>query len=120
MTNFRGLAFAGSLREDDIYRVMRMLVSFNIFSAIPPKGDQPALFRNNAASAALREDHPNSVKHIVSQFGTLVQHFLELTSHSHELFATQKEQDYSNNLKQPGPAVHHCAKSQAKSFTNIY
>ena len=56
---------AGNLREDDIYRVLRMLVSQGMFSAIPARGTESVLFRNNIASAALRADHPNSVKHLV-------------------------------------------------------
>lgn len=57
---------AGGLREDDIYRAMRALVINGFYEALPGGPGQPTLFRNNAASATLREDHPNSVKHLVN------------------------------------------------------
>ena len=63
---------AGNLREDDIYRAMRLLVNSGFYSTAPQVKGRPVLFRNNGASATLRSDHPTSVRHLVQLFPVLV------------------------------------------------
>lgn len=58
------------VREEDIYRAMRMLVKCGYFEAMPVEDGQGVLFRNNSLSAVFREDHPNSLKYIVSLVAT--------------------------------------------------
>ena len=53
------------VREDDLYRMLRLLVNHGYFEALPAKDEQPVRFRNNALSATLRSDHPNSIKAMV-------------------------------------------------------
>ena len=45
--------------------MLRCLVNDGIFEALPGSEGQPTLFRNNKYSACLREDHTNTVRHLV-------------------------------------------------------
>ena len=54
------------VKAGQLYRVMRAAVQLGFFTASTGQGSsgQPR-FRNNTMSAVLREDHPNSMKHMV-------------------------------------------------------
>ena len=56
------------MKAGQLYRVMRAAVQLGFFTASRGQGagGQPR-FRNNRMSAVLREDHPNSLKHMVTE-----------------------------------------------------
>lgn len=56
----------GGLREDDIFRALRMLSAHGFYEALPGKNGEPTRFRNTAATSTLRTDHPNTVRYMVS------------------------------------------------------
>lgn len=56
---------SGGLREDDLYRALRMLVKHGFYTALPVRRGQPVLFKNNAATTILRSDHPHSIRYMV-------------------------------------------------------
>lgn len=49
-----------SAQPDAIYRLLRMLAAMGIFAEASPR-----VFKNNALSAYLREDHPNNVRAMI-------------------------------------------------------
>jgi len=49
-----------SAQEDAIYRLLRMLAAMGVFEEVSPR-----VFRNNALSAYLREDHPKNVRAMI-------------------------------------------------------
>ena len=62
------LLFAGA-EPERLYRLLRFAAVHGIFSVASKsclrQGPETTTFRNNALSACLREDHPNSQKHLV-------------------------------------------------------
>ncbi|MDD1620788.1 MAG: acetylserotonin O-methyltransferase [Methylococcaceae bacterium] len=55
-----------SAQTDAVYRLLRMLAAMGIFEEISPR-----VFKNNALSAHLREDHPKSVKAMILMHNSL-------------------------------------------------
>ena len=60
------LASALGIRSaDKLFRVLSAAASFGVFTARQARNHQDVTFHNNALSAVLREDHPNTVKHLI-------------------------------------------------------
>ena len=50
---------------DKLFRLLSAAASFGVFSARTGPKDGAVIFRNNALSAVLRQDHPNTVTHTI-------------------------------------------------------
>ena len=60
------LASALGIRSaDKLFRLLSAAASFGVFTARQGRKSQDVTFHNNALSAVLREDHPNTVKHLI-------------------------------------------------------
>lgn len=70
---------AGGAHEERLFRLLRYAAVHGVVdthpgSRTPPQTAQSVRFRNNRLSAVLREDHPNSQKHMVGcSFGAFDQ-----------------------------------------------
>eukprot|EP00696_Hemimastix_kukwesjijk_P007595 gnl/Hemi2/19631_TR6515_c0_g1_i1.p1 gnl/Hemi2/19631_TR6515_c0_g1~~gnl/Hemi2/19631_TR6515_c0_g1_i1.p1 ORF type:complete len:453 (+),score=159.97 gnl/Hemi2/19631_TR6515_c0_g1_i1:141-1361(+) len=60
------IAKAAGAHEEQVYRTLRALTTFGVFVEV-----EPFIFRNNRVSSALRRDHPNSMRAMVSMIGSL-------------------------------------------------
>ncbi len=49
-----------STQADAVYRLLRMLAAMGVFEEVSPR-----IFKNNAVSAYLRDDHPNTVRAMI-------------------------------------------------------
>lgn len=58
-------AAAGVPNPDDLYRLLRLAVGLGFLGGFSDRASGQVKFRNNRLSAVLREDHPNSMKHMV-------------------------------------------------------
>ena len=55
----------GIKSADKMFRLLSAAASYGVFTARQGSKDDAVTFHNNALSAVLREDHPNSVKHFI-------------------------------------------------------
>jgi hypothetical protein len=55
-----------SAQADGVYRLLRMLAAMGVFEEVSPR-----IFKNNALSAYLRDDHPNTVRAMILMHNSL-------------------------------------------------